>query len=158
QLGVVHSFAQTPRQMLEQFQKSAPGGDIDRLFTELVAQTPAVKQAEAKLLEAQRELDEENLNQRYCDVFADIDGVVTRRDVNRGNNVQAGQQLMAVRSIKEIWVDANFKETQLAELRLGQRVDVHVDMYGKHHVFEGLVSGFTMGTGSTLALLPPENA
>src|SRR5262249_23275973 len=57
-----------------------------------------------------------------------------------------------------IWVDANFKETQLADLRIGQPVDLYVDMYGKRRPFKGRVSGFTMGTGSTLALLPPENA
>jgi membrane fusion protein (multidrug efflux system) len=84
--------------------------------------------------------------------------VVTRRNVNPGNNVQAGQNLMAIRSLREIWVDANFKETQLRDLRIGQPVDLYVDMYGGRQVFNGRVSGFTMGTGSTLALLPPENA
>ena len=72
--------------------------------------------------------------------------------------MQVGQNLMAVRSLKEIWVDANFKETELRDLRIGQPVDLYVDMYGGTHVFKGRVSGFTMGTGSTLALLPPENA
>ena len=65
---------------------------------------------------------------------------------------------MAVRSLNEIWVDANFKETQLRDLRIGQPVDLHVDMYGGTHIFKGRISGFTEGTGSTLALLPPENA
>src|SRR6202008_2122578 len=58
----------------------------------------------------------------------------------------------------DIWVDANFKETQLANLRIGQPTDLYVDMYGGRKVFKGRISGFTMGTGSTLALLPPENA
>src|SRR5215468_804684 len=65
---------------------------------------------------------------------------------------------MAIRSLNEIWVDANFKETQLRDLRIGQPVDLRVDMYGGAHVFKGRVTGFTMGTGSTLALLPAENA
>jgi membrane fusion protein, multidrug efflux system len=65
---------------------------------------------------------------------------------------------MAIRSLREIWVDANFKETQLRDLRIGQAVDLYVDMYGGRHVFKGRISGFTQGTGSTLALLPPENA
>jgi membrane fusion protein (multidrug efflux system) len=65
---------------------------------------------------------------------------------------------MAVRSLSEIWVDANFKETQLRDLRIGQPVDLDVDMYRGKHVFKGRISGFTEGTGSTLALLPPENA
>src|SRR5262249_36832690 len=92
------------------------------------------------------------------EVFAEIDGVITRREVNPGNNVVAGQNLMAIRSLTDIWVDANFKETQLADIRIGQPVDLYVDMYGKRQAFKGRVSGFTMGTGSTLALLPPENA
>jgi membrane fusion protein (multidrug efflux system) len=66
--------------------------------------------------------------------------------------------MLAVRSLTEIWVDANFKETQLADLRIGQPVDLDVDMYGSRRRFHGRVSGFTMGTGSTLALLPAENA
>ena len=65
---------------------------------------------------------------------------------------------MAIRSLNEIWVDANFKETQLGDLRIGQPVDLYVDMYGGRHVFKGRISGFTEGTGSTLALLPAENA
>ena len=68
------------------------------------------------------------------------------------------QSLLAVRSISEIWIDANFKETQLAELRIGQRVRCEVDMYGGRREFEGRITGFTMGTGQTLALLPPQNA
>ena len=84
--------------------------------------------------------------------------MVTRRNVNPGNNVQAGQSLMAVRSLTEIWIDANFKETQLADLRIGQRVRCEVDMYGSRREFEGRITGFTMGTGQTLALLPPQNA
>jgi membrane fusion protein (multidrug efflux system) len=65
---------------------------------------------------------------------------------------------MAVRSLTEIWIDANFKETQLASLRIGQRVRCEVDMYGGRREFEGRITGFTMGTGETLALLPPQNA
>ena len=65
---------------------------------------------------------------------------------------------MAIRSLSEVWVDANFKETQLRDLRIGQSVDLYVDMYGGRQVFKGRVAGFTMGTGSTLALLPAQNA
>ncbi len=124
----------------------------------MASEAPAVKQAEAKLVQAQRDLDQAELNLRYCDVVSEIDGVVTGRNVNPGNNVQAGQSLMAVRSLTEIWIDANFKETQLADLRIGQRVRCEVDMYGRRQEFEGRITGFTMGTGQTLALLPPQNA
>ena len=157
QLGVVHSYEQLPKQMLAQFE-SLDEGDVDRTLAGLTANAPAVKQAQAKLDTARRELVQAELDLRYCDIVAEIDGVVTRRNVNPGNDVKAGQSLMAIRSLREIWVDANFKETQLGDLRIGQPVDLYVDMYGGRHVFKGRVSGFTMGTGSTLALLPPENA
>jgi membrane fusion protein (multidrug efflux system) len=155
QLGVVHSFDQGPKAMLDQFYKL---GDINTTFDRYAADAPAVKQAEAKVEAAERDLAQAALNLRYTDVIADIDGVVTRRNVNPGNYVQVGQNLMAVRSLNEIWIDANFKETQLGDLRIGQPVDLSVDMYGGKHVFKGRISGFTEGTGSTLALLPPENA
>ena len=155
QLGVVHSFDQGPKAMLDQFYKL---GDVDATFAQYAANAPAVKQAEAKLETARRDLAQAELDLRYCDIVADIDGVITSRNVNPGNYVQVGQNLMAIRSLNEIWIDANFKETQLRDLRIGQPVDLHVDMYGGTHVFKGRISGFTEGTGSTLALLPAENA
>jgi membrane fusion protein (multidrug efflux system) len=155
QLGVIHSFEEGPSHMVEAFEKE---GDVNSTFARLAVNAPDVKQAEAKLEIAKRDLDQAELDLRYCDVVAEIDGVITRRNVNPGDNVQVGQALMAIRSLNEIWVDANFKETQLGDLRIGQPVDLYVDMYGDRHVFTGRISGFTEGTGSTLALLPPENA
>src|SRR5580692_9490751 len=155
QLGVVHSFEEKPKQMVEGFEKQ---GDVNSTFARLAADAPDIKQAEAKLEVAKRDLDQAELDLRYCDVVAEIDGVITRRNVNPGDNVQVGQALMAIRSLDEIWVDANFKETQLGDLRIGQPVDLYVDMYGRRRVFKGRISGFTEGTGSTLALLPAQNA
>jgi membrane fusion protein, multidrug efflux system len=152
------SWDLTPKQALEVFLKQDPQGDLNRIYTTLIPQAPAIKQAESKLLQARSELDVAKLNLRYCDVASEIDGVVTRRNVNPGNNVQAGQSLMAVRSLTEIWIDANFKETQLADLRIGHRVRCEVDMYGSKREYEGHITGFTMGTGQTLSLLPPQNA
>jgi len=157
-LGVVHSFNESPSQMLTEFYKRDPDGNIDRIYAQILKDAPDVKQAEAKLAVAQANLDHANLSLRYTDVLAEIDGVVTRRTVNPGDHVLAGESMMALRSLTDIWVDANFKETQLARLRIGQPVDVDVDMYGGHRRFRGRISGFTMGTGSTLALLPAENA
>jgi len=157
-LGVSDSFNKSPRQMVADFYKRDPEGDIDRIYADLIKNAPSVKQAEAKLAQAQSELAQAELNLKYAAVFAEIDGVVTRRNVNPGNNVVVGQSLMAVRSLNEIWVDANFKETQLASLRIGLPVELDVDMYGSHQRFKGRISGFTMGTGSTLALLPAQNA
>jgi membrane fusion protein, multidrug efflux system len=160
QLGSFHRFDESPQQMLADLYKRDPSdnGNFDSIIEQILKDAPDVKQAEAKLREAQADLSQAELNLSYCDVVAEIDGVVTRRNVNPGDQVLAGQGLMAVRSLTEIWVDANFKETQLRELRIGQPVDLDVDMYGRHQRFRGRISGFTMGTGSTLALLPAENA
>ena len=159
QLGIVpSSYNLTPKQMLDEFYRRDPTGDLDRIYAAVIKNAPTLKQAETNLLQAQRDLDQAKLNLRYCTVVAEIDGVITRRNVNPGNNVQVGQSLMAIRSLRDIWVDANFKETQLRNLRIGQRVDLEVDMYGGKRIFEGRISGFTFGTGSTLALLPAQNA
>ena len=148
----------TPNKALEEFAKLGKKGNIDQILQDLVPKVPAVLQAKAGLEQAQHDLQQAELNLRYCDVVSEIDGVVVGRNVNPGNNVQAGQALMGVRSLTEIWIDANFKETQLADLRIGQRVRCEVDMYGGRREFEGRITGFTMGTGQTLSLLPPQNA
>jgi len=158
ELGVIHSYNQTPKQMVEEFEKQSPQGNVDQILAQLVPGAPAVKQARANLEAAESDLAQAELNLRYCDVTAEIDGVITRRNVNPGNNVLVGQGLMAIRSLNEIWVDANFKETQLRNLRIGQPVDLYVDTYGSSQPFQGRIAGFTFGTGSTLALLPPQNA
>lgn len=152
------SWSRSPQEIIDEFHKQDPEGDVERIYSKLISQAPGIRQAKARLEQAKRDLAEAELNLRYCDVVSEIDGVVTRRAVNPGNNVQAGQSLMAVRSVTEIWIDANFKETQLADLRIGQRVRCEVDMYGSRKEFEGRITGFTMGTGTTLSLLPPQNA
>ncbi|HQU47113.1 MAG TPA: HlyD family secretion protein, partial [Pirellulales bacterium] len=148
----------TPKEAIEAFYRQDPEGDLERIYAKIVKTAPAIQQAEAKVEQAQRDLDQAQLNLRYCDVVSEIDGVVTRRNVNPGNNVQVGQGLMAVRSLTEIWIDANFKETQLRDLRIGHRARCEVDMYGRRREYEGRITGFTMGTGQTLSLLPPQNA
>ncbi len=158
QLGLNQSFTKTPKEMIAEFFQRDPEKNLDRIYDQLVKDSPTVKQSEAKLIQTQRNLEQAQLNLRYCDIVSEIDGIVTRRNVNPGNNVSIGQSLLAVRSLTDIWIDANFKETQLAALRIGQPVEIEVDMYGSKQQFKGRVSGFTMGTGSTLALLPAENA
>jgi len=152
------SYNASPKETIADFYRRDPNGDLDRIYARLIKASPDIKLAMARRDQAKSDLDQANLNLRYCDVVAEIDGVITRRNVNPGNNVQAGEGLMAIRSLTEIWVDANFKETQLGNLRIGQHADLEVDMYGRHKTFHGVITGFTMGTGSTLALLPAENA
>lgn len=152
------TWSSTPTQVKAAFYSQDPDKNLDRIFERLIPESPAVKQAEAKVAQAEDDLAEAELNLRYCDIVSEIDGQVTSRNVNPGNYVQIGQGLMAVRSLTEIWIDANFKETQLVNQRIGQRVRCEVDMYGSRREFEGRITGFTMGTGTTLALLPPQNA
>jgi membrane fusion protein (multidrug efflux system) len=159
QVGVVpSSYNFTPQQVVEEFYRRDPTGNIDKIYATVIKNAPELKAAQAGLVSAQRNLEDAKLNLRYCTIVSDIDGVVTRRNVNPGDYLQVGQSLMAVRSLKDIWVDANFKETQLGKLRIGQHVELDVDMYGGKQKFQGRISGFTMGTGSTLALLPAQNA
>ncbi len=134
------SWNATPKQAIADFYKQDPKGNLDRIYAQIIPNAPAIKQAEAKLLQAKSDLDQAELNLRYCDVVSDIDGVVTRRNVNPGNNVQAGQSLMAVRSLTEIWIDANFKETQLggpahrpARALRGGHVRQPAGVRGPHH-------------------------
>lgn len=147
----------TPKQYLDEFRRLDAEGNIDRLLEKLVPDAPAVKQAKAKLFQAQRDLAQAELNVRYCRVTAEIDGIVSRRNVNPGANVLAGQGMMAVRSLAEVWVDCHFKETQLDAVRVGQPVEVRVDAY-PGRVYRGRVAGFAAGTGATMAVLPAENA
>jgi membrane fusion protein (multidrug efflux system) len=148
----------TPQRVLESLHLLHTDDEYERFIRNLIENAPAIKVAASDVEQARADLAQAQLDLSYTDIVAEIDGVVTRRNVNPGNNVSAGQSLMAVRSLTEIWIDANFKETQLADLRIGQRVRCEVDMYGSRREYEGRITGFTMGTGQTLALLPPQNA
>ncbi len=160
-LGVYpKSYDALPKEVLKEFLNLDPAGkgNLDRIYAKIMETAPALQQAKTKVVQAKSDLDQALLNLSYCKVYAEIDGVVTRRNVNDGNNLQAGQSVMAIRSLTEIWIDANFKETQLADLRIGQPAKIEVDMYGSRQEFKGRITGFTMGTGQTLSLLPPQNA
>jgi membrane fusion protein, multidrug efflux system len=111
---------------------------------------PAVVEAQKALEDAQLQLD-------YTNITAPLAGFISRRSVNPGTHVAAGQALLAIRPLNDVWVDANFKETQLADLRVGQPVDLYVDAYPEK-VFHGRVAGFSAGTGAVMSLLPAENA
>ena len=147
----------TPEQVLKQFRDRDASGDIDRVLRESIPKAPAVLQAKAKLEQAEQALAQAELDLRYTEVRAEIDGVVARRSVNPGNYVQPGQQVMAVRSLTDIWVDCNFKETQLEHMRPGQEVEIKVDAY-PGHPFKGRVDSVQRGSGARFSLLPPENA
>jgi len=147
----------TPAQFLAEFRRQDAAGDVDRIFAAMVPSAPAVEQAVAALGQARRNLALAELDLRYCEVRAEIDGVIARRSVNPGDHVVAGERMMAARSLDRVWVDCHFKETQLARIRIGQPVDLRVDAYPGRR-FRGRVSGLAPGTGAALSVLPPENA
>jgi membrane fusion protein (multidrug efflux system) len=91
-------------------------------------------------------------------VVAPVTGYVAERSVQLGQHIQAGEALMTVIPLHSLWVDANFKEVQLRNLRIGQKTEVRSDLYGGSFIFHGHVQGMSAGTGAAFSLLPPQNA
>ncbi|SRR5882724_611678 len=121
----------------------------------------AMKQADAaaKIAKVQQQraaVEAAQLNLEYATLTAPVDGVVTHKQVEVGQVVQQGQGLLVVVPLHNVWVTANFKETQLKKMRAGQKAEVKVDTYGK--TFSGHVDSIAGATGAVLSLLPPENA
>src|SRR5438445_669595 len=113
--------------------------------------------AEARLREMQADLALADLQVEYTEVRAAVDGVVSKRSVELGQVVQMGQPLLAIVPLQDVWVVANFKETQLARLRTGMKAAVEVDGYPDKS-YTGTIESMSDGTGARFSLLPPENA
>jgi len=125
----------------EQLEKSKSSSELEKSL---------IKQKEASL-------QTDKLNLSYTKIYAPTDGYITKKSVETGNQIQAGQPLMAVVALDDIWVVANYKETQLKNVRPGQRVLIRIDTYpGK--LFFGKVDSIMAGTGAVFSLFPPENA
>ncbi len=116
-----------------------------------VARQPQVAAAAAQLRQAY-------LNLQRAAILAPVDGYVGKRSVQLGQRVQPGATLMTVIPLEQVWVEANFKETQLADMRIGQPVELHADLYGAKVRYQGKVSSLGLGTGSAFSLLPAQNA
>ena len=115
--------------------------------------------ASAALAEAQRkkaDLDQAQLNLQYTKIVAPVTGVVSDRTVEVGQNVAPGQEFMKLINLDDIWITANFKETQLRRMNVGQRAEVEVDANGR--TYKGKVDSIAAGSGARFSLLPPENA
>jgi membrane fusion protein (multidrug efflux system) len=115
--------------------------------------------AASALAEAQRkkaDLDQAQLNLQYTKIVAPVKGAVSNRTVEVGQNVAPGQELMKVINLDDVWITANFKETQLRKMRPGQSVEVEVDANGR--TYHGKVDSFAGASGARFSLLPPENA
>lgn len=112
---------------------------------------PNVLAAAAKLRDA-------SLALRRTTIRSPVSGTIARRGVQLGQHVSAGAPLLAVVPLDDVWIDANFKESQLRNVRVGQPVSVHADIYGKDVEYKGTVAGLAAGSGSAFALLPAQNA
>jgi len=117
----------------------------------VIATQPDVEAAAAQLRQAY-------LNNARAGIVAPVSGYVARRSVQVGQRVQPGAALMAVVPAEQMWVDANFKETQLRHMRLGQEVELRSDLYGGDVKYKGRITSLGLGTGSAFSLLPAQNA
>ena len=111
-----------------------------------------------EVLAARARLDQALVNLERTVLRAPLDGVVAQRRVQLGQRVQPGMPLMAVVPVNEIYVDANFKEVQLGKVRVGQQATLHADIYGKNVTYQGVVAGFSGGSGAAFAAIPAQNA
>ena len=119
--------------------------------------TSNLTSARGSVEQATATLDQAELNMQYATIKAPVAGIVSRKSVEVGQVVQAGQPLMAIIPLENVWVTANFKETQLQNMRPGQRATIKVDAYGGKS-FAGKVDSIAAATGARFSMLPPENA
>ena len=137
---------------------------IKQLEASLETQKAVVKQTETSLIPQQAQIQQKEatlkgteLSKSYTIIYSPSDGYIAKKSVETGNQIQPGQSLMAVVPLDDIWITANYKETQLERVKLGQKVRIIVDTYsGK--VFYGKVESVQAGTGAVFSLFPPENA
>jgi membrane fusion protein (multidrug efflux system) len=147
-------------------QVRAGEAQVRQLEASLEAQRALIKQTEARVPSQKAQIRQKEamlqgamLNRGYTKIYAPADGYITKRTVEIGNQVQAGQPLMAVVPLnqEDVWITANYKETQLKKVKPGQRVVIEVDTF-RGHVFYGKVDSVMAGTGAVFSLFPPENA
>jgi membrane fusion protein (multidrug efflux system) len=137
---------------------------IKQLEASLETQKAVIKQTETSLITQQAQIQQKDavlkgaeFNKSYTKIYASSDGYIAKRSVEVGNQIQPGQPLMAVVPLDDIWITANYKETQLERVKPGKKVKIKVDTY-PDKLFYGKVESVQAGTGAVFSLLPPENA
>ena len=153
-VGVMKAELDAAKARVLQARAGVEGAQADK--RQISMRTADAQGKVAKVAEARAALDAAVLNLSYTSVIAPVDGVATHKQVEPGQIVQAGQGLLVVVPLQDVWVTANYKETQLKYMKPGQKVEVKVDTYGK--TFQGHVDSIAGATGGVLSLLPPENA
>ena len=144
---VAHDWVTEAKSSLD-YAKTAP--------QQVAIQKAKADQAAGQVDQARAALAQAKLNLQYCTLSAPAAGIITTKSVQPGQNVAVGQALMTLVSLDDIWITANFKETQLRSMKVGQRVTIHVDAYDRD--YDGKVTQVGGATGSMLSLFPPENA
>jgi membrane fusion protein (multidrug efflux system) len=124
---------------------------------EVTASRARISAASAEIDRFRAAVDQARLNLEYTIVRAPVAGIVSRKNVEPGTVIQPGQPLMAIVPLDDVWITANFKETQLRDIRPGQAAEIEVDAYG-NTVFRARVDSISAATGARFSLLPPENA
>ncbi len=145
-----------PGEAFEQIIGMDTSRGLEEAFGRVVEKAPAVKVADATVTRSERDLDNARLRLSWTEVRSEVAGYIQDRSANPGNRVEPGQTLVSIRP-DYVWIDANFKETQLHQIKIGMPVDLYIDAYPKT-VIKGRVAGFNPGTGLSESLLPPENA
>ncbi|HLH42278.1 MAG TPA: HlyD family secretion protein [Bryobacteraceae bacterium] len=142
------------RAKLQQADAAVEGARVGPSQVKLAEAGVAV--AAAQIAQKKADLDQAELNLSYSTIAAPVEGIVGRKAVDPGQNIAAGQQLMSIVNLDDIWVTANFKETQLKNMRIGQKVDIEVD--GNGRTYTGKIERISGASGARFSLLPPENA
>lgn len=155
EIAAVRASLQAVEQEVEQAQAQLQATLSQRKQVEVLTHKLAALQGERQ--EAEGKLQAAQLNLSYCTIPAPISGYIAQKNVQVGDRVQTGQPLMAVVPLREVYVEANLKETQLKNVRLGQPVTIKADVYPAY-TYYGKVDGIRAGTGASFSLLPPENA
>jgi membrane fusion protein (multidrug efflux system) len=155
-LARAQSQVQQARVDLQRRRALAPGGAVSA--DELTTAQTADAAATAALAAARARLDAAQLELTRMTIRAPVAGVISDKNVQVGQRVQAGERLMIIAPITDSYVDANFKETQLRRVAVGQPVTLHADIYGDNITYHGTVHGLGGGTGSAFSLIPAQNA
>lgn len=116
------------------------------------------KQAEAQVQQRDANVKQAELNMAYTQIKAPVDGIVSKKSAEPGMQLMAGQEIMALVPLNDVWITANFKETQLRKMHVGQKVEIEVDTYGRSRKYQGHIDSIAAAAGGKFSLLPAENA
>jgi membrane fusion protein (multidrug efflux system) len=156
---VTLSRVRTQQRVLDQLKQTTAtrASELAHAKAALGPVTKAERLNHAFIQQAAVAVKEAELNLSYCTIVAPFEGMTSKKAVEKGQRIQPGQPLLAVVPLQGVYIEANYKETQLTHVRVGQPVEIRADIY-PDHVYRGRVDSLSAGTGAAFSLLPPENA